>query len=211
MRKSVLLLLITTLSLCTLMAQQEAIRFTVQVSTDSLLMDNPLQVSFSLENAKGQDFEAPYFTGFSVLSGPNVSTSMTVVNGRTTQSVRYTYLLQPEEVGNYYIEPASIRVDGEVFETSPVEILVVPNPDGIRQSPNSPMGGPFFQFEQRMPEGFPFNMEEFGFDQDFFNFPGFDFNWEDMPRLEDMPGFRDMPMPEAPEQPQKKKRKTYKL
>lgn len=200
-------------------AQEAAARFSVEVSTDSLLMDNPLQVRFTLANGDGQDFEAPLFTGFNVVSGPNVSSSISMMNGAVKQSVSYTYLLMPDQVGNYFIEPASIVVDGKVLETLPLEVVVVPNPDGIRQPlPEQRLGlggfpdfpampeSDFFDFD---PEQLREQMKEFGFDFDQMELPEFDGEWFDFP------GFNweefSIPAPAQPAQPKKKKRKTYKL
>lgn len=215
--KKVLFIGVLLLSFSALCAQSEAVRFTVEVSTDSLLMGNLLQVSFTLENGQGQNFQAPYFTGFSVVSGPNYSSSMSIVNGRTAQRLTYTYQLMPQEVGNYYIEPASIKVDGQVLETAPLEVIVAPNPDGIQQGP--PAGGqPQLQFGMPGLEGFedfgfgfpgmePFDMEEFG-RGGFGGFPNLDSLMQEFRNLQ------PFELPEAPEGEEGnpgKKRKTYKL
>lgn len=214
----------TTVFLCSLLmsigllqaqTQEKAARFTVEVSTDSLLMGNLLKVTFTLENAKGDGFEAPYFTGFDLQSGPNYSSSVSIVNGRSTQRLSYTYYLMPKDVGNYYIEPASVLVDGQVLETMPVEVIVVPNPDGHIQQPSPEQRlGQSFHFEMPGFEGSPFG--EGGFE----GFPGFDwgdfprFNWEGLDQLQEFflrPEQLEQPKP-GEEQPQpKKKRKTYKL
>ena len=198
-------------------AQEAAATFTVEVSTDSLLMENPLRVSFKLENGNGQDFEAPLFNGFQIVSGPNISSSMSMMNGAVTQSVSYTYLLMPEQVGNYFIEPASIQVDGAVLETLPVEVIVVPNPDGIQQAPpEQRLGFGGFQEFPSMPESDFFNfgpeelrqrMKEFGFDLDQMEFPEFDGEWFNFPGFD----WEEFAVPAPPEEPKKKKRKTYKL
>ncbi len=128
--KKILLLLLTITTL-PLFAQSE--KFTVSVSTDSILMDNYFEVSFKLENAQGSDFQAPKFEEFDVLSGPNMSSAFSMMNGTTTQSMTYTYLLRPRDIGNYFIQPATVKIGEKFLETPPVEILVVPNPDGIIQ------------------------------------------------------------------------------
>ncbi|MEZ5040757.1 MAG: BatD family protein [Saprospiraceae bacterium] len=114
---------------------QENTKFTVKVSMDSILFGNYFQVVFSLENAKGEDFQAPPFEEFNVISGPNFSSSFSMINGDVTQSVSYTFYLEPKEIGNYYIEPASIKVEEGTLATDPIEIMVVPNPEGIKQTP----------------------------------------------------------------------------
>jgi len=114
---------------------QENVRFSVEVSTDSVLFGNYFQVQFTLENASGSDFRPPAFDEFEVMNGPNMSSSFNMSNGKITQSVTYTYYLKPREVGNYYIHPASIRAGNKIIETDAREVLVVPNPDGVIQNP----------------------------------------------------------------------------
>lgn len=114
-------------------AQKEAPSWEVQVSTDSLLMGNQLKVSFILKNGEGRQFEAPNFVGFQVVGGPNQSSSMTVINGQMSRESSYSYYLMPVEEGNYYIEPAIITIDGAPLETPPLEVIVFPNPDGVKQ------------------------------------------------------------------------------
>ena len=128
--------LIVFLFICfafTLNAQDE-IPFTVQVSSDSILLGNSFEVKFQVENAKLKDFEPPVFNGFDIVGGPNQSSSMSIVNGETTQSMSFGYVLMPQEVGNYFIEPASASIDGTLMETKAIEIIVLPNPDGIQQN-----------------------------------------------------------------------------
>lgn len=114
--------------------------FTVEVSTDSVLLGNRLSVSFSLQHAQGEDFVFPPFKGLVKVSGPNVSSQMNFVNGRMSQRVSYTFYLEAHEVGDFYIEPASVKVGDTYLESDPVLVRVFPNPDGIIR-PSSPGGG----------------------------------------------------------------------
>jgi hypothetical protein len=168
-------------------AQEKPIKFTVQVSTDSILLGNYFEVKFTLENANGKNFEAPDFNEhFNVVSGPNFSTSMSMVNGDMTQSMTITYYLEPKETGAFYLLPASVEAGGKIIETAPLEVLVVPNPDGIKQTPPRKMES--FQFNW----GSPFD-------------GNFDFSF---------PELRELPPPPAKETPQttpKKKRKTTRI
>lgn len=173
-----------------LRAQDKPTNFTVTVSTDSILMDNYFEVKFTLENADGKNFEAPDFSQhFNVISGPNFSTSMNILNGDISRKMTITYLVEPKEPGLFYILPASVQAADKVLETSPLEVMVVPNPDGIKQSP---------------PRN---NMDSFQFN---FGNP-FDFDFV-MPEMKDMPE-RRQPLPEeqAPVEQPKKKRKTTRI
>ena len=135
-----------------LMWGQDKAVFSVRLSSDSILLGNYFEVRFTLENAQGDQFEAPDFEEFYVVTGPNVSSNFSMINGTVSQQVTYSYYLEPKETGNYYIQPASIIIDGSVVETEPVEVLVVPNPDGVKQNPNSLNNQQdlFFDFRDRM-------------------------------------------------------------
>ncbi len=133
MKKVPILLLISTLPLW--LAAQQAPKFKVEVSTDSVLWGNYFKVTYTLENAPGAQFETPAFPDFRIISGPNMSSSFSLVNGVSTQSVSYTYFLEPKEIGVFYIQPAFVETGGAVLETPPLQIKVAPNPDNIKQQP----------------------------------------------------------------------------
>jgi len=125
--------LICLVGLCSTKAQD--VTFTVEVRTDSILMGNYFQVTFKIENGAVKNFEAPSFQGFSIIGGPNQSSSMSIINGVSSQSMSYTYFLKPQEEGQFFIEPASVEIEDTILETEPIEIKVVPNPEGIIQRP----------------------------------------------------------------------------
>jgi len=116
-------------------AQEESC-FRTEVSSDFILLGNYFEVKFILENESGSQFEPPSFEGFTVVGGPNQSSSFSMINGKISQSMSYSYYLKPLDIGNYYINPASIIVEDKVLETLPQEILVVVNPDEVYQPPS---------------------------------------------------------------------------
>lgn len=133
--KKIVFTLVFGALICGSLAAQKAPKFTVELSADSILMGNHFMVRFTLENAEGENFEPPSFSEFFIVNGPAVSSSFSMINGEFSRSVTYTYYLEPKDVGNYYIQPASISVGADIIETQPVEIMVVPNPDGIKVQP----------------------------------------------------------------------------
>ena len=116
---------------------QDSVRFTSSISIDSILLGNIVEVRFTLENADMKSFYAPKFEGFEVVSGPNASNSMQIINGEVSRSMTYSYHIKPMEVGDYFIPPASIATEIDFLESEPIAVLVVPNPDGIIQSPQN--------------------------------------------------------------------------
>lgn len=190
MKKAIFLSIFIFSCFAQVFSQEKPVKFTVSVSADSILMDNYFEVKFMLENADGKNFEAPDFSEhFNVVSGPNFSTSMSIVNGEISQSMTITYFLEPKNIGLFYILPASVQAGSKVLETSPLEVLVVPNPDGIKQSPpRNKMDSFKFNF------GNPFNMD--------FMFPDF----EEFPQFS-----KPAPKEEAPKEQPSKKRKTIRI
>ncbi len=153
--------LFSLMSICVLKAQD--VKFSVETSSDSILFGNYFKVTFSIENASANNFEAPSFQHFSIIGGPNQSSSFSMVNGVTSQSMTYSYYLEPKEEGVFFIEPASVEVEDKIIETAPLEIKVAPNPEGIIQSPDeqknrtfdSIFGKPFFHKEEVQPKKKP--------------------------------------------------------
>lgn len=132
MKKAQYILLFTFLCLVTALAQERG--FHTRVSTDTLLMGNYLEVTFTLENTTGK-IEPPSFESFDLVNGPAQSSSVSIINGSMTQHHSYTYILQAKGEGIFLIEPAFAFVGEEMLKTEPIHIVVLPNPDGIIQSP----------------------------------------------------------------------------
>ena len=76
-------------------------------------------------NASGSDFVAPEITDFRVLGGPNQSTSMQYINGSMSQSISFSYVLEPVKEGNFSIGPAKIKVNGTVVSSNELTVNVV--------------------------------------------------------------------------------------
>ena len=78
---------------------------------------------------------------FSVVWGPQkgTSTSISMVNGKTTRStqVSYTYILQAKKTGSFTIPAASAKVKGNEITSQPVTVKVVDNGTKGSQQPQS--------------------------------------------------------------------------
>lgn len=121
--------------------------FKVTMNLDSVLLGNRFELSFTLENAQATNFQAPSFEGFHLLGGPSQSSNFSMINGAVTQSITYSYILEPKDIGNFYILEASIDADGTSLYTLPLEVVVLPNPDGLIQE-NRPQQRSFDFFGQ---------------------------------------------------------------
>lgn len=112
------------LLLCSSLLFAQDIKFTASVSKTQVGTGEPFEVTFSI-NGNGDRFTPPDFSGFQLLSGPNVSTSMTSINGSTTVSNSYSYDLVAVKEGSAIIGAAAIVANGRRFSTSPIRLTVV--------------------------------------------------------------------------------------
>lgn len=110
---------------------QEQTRFRIEVAADTLLMGHPLEVSFVLEGAQSREFIPPAFDGFRLISGPNISSSISMMGGQVSRKVSYSYILEPIDPGEHWIQSAAMDTGEAVLETTPVAIQVLPNPGGV--------------------------------------------------------------------------------
>jgi hypothetical protein len=116
--------------------------FKVELSYDTVYIGNPIKIQFTIKNFKG-DFEAPNLQNFYVVSGPNMNSSFSMVNGETNNEKSYSYLIMPQEVGVYKIPGAQLHTRKESLETPEVSFTVVDNPNDIRQNPEDMHFFPF--------------------------------------------------------------------
>ena len=182
--KKILVILFLGLSFSILTAQDSQAALKVSISRDSILLGNTFELTFTLKNGNGARLPMPSFKDFDIVMGPSTMTSTTVINGDVSSSKSMSYVLRPIEVGQYFIEPISVEVDGQYLETSPMEINVYPNPEGIIQ-----------ETQKRSDHSF-----EFFFSNPFEELKDFDLQ---LPK--------SIPLPREDMKNRKKKRKTTRL
>ncbi len=105
----------------------QAQSFTASADNTTVGLNDRFQVTFTFEGKEINslsNFSPPNFAGFMVLSGPNQSTSMQIINGAVSASLSYSYYLQPKNLGKYTIGSASINYKGSSFKTDPIAIQV---------------------------------------------------------------------------------------
>ena len=113
---------------------QKSPRFEAVASSDSIFLGHYFQLTLTHENAKGSRFSTPDFgADVEIMAGPNTSSSISIVNGETTQKYSYIYLLRPTHTGPLHIPSASIETDAGTLKTSPLDLRVLPNDAGVPQ------------------------------------------------------------------------------
>ena len=149
-----ILLLFTTVSV-----QAVQTRFTMS-APNAVEMGKQFRLSFTL-NERGTNLKLPpgIENNFDILMGPSTSqsTSITNINGQTTQETNfgYTFILRPKQEGTFELRPASIEVRGKIFESNTLKIQVV-KPQSQSAQPQSGTGGGGATDQQ---QGSPQNIE----------------------------------------------------
>jgi len=119
---------------CSLASAQ--VKFDAKVSKKRLGVNERLRVDFEM-NMDGDNFNPPDFKGFRVVGGPNQAISNSYINGKRSYSKTYSYFLSPTGRGNFTISQATIEIDGQVYKTTPIDILVTAAVD-IPKDANDP-------------------------------------------------------------------------
>jgi hypothetical protein len=102
-------------------------KFSVSAERTTVGQSDRFQVEFTFEGGDVNgvsNFRPPRFDGFRVLSGPNQSSSMSIINGKVSGSLSLSYILQPTNIGDYTIASASVDYGGKTFSTQALRIKV---------------------------------------------------------------------------------------
>src|SRR3989339_218196 len=112
---------------CAVIQNSYAQKFSASIERTTVGQNDRFQVDFTFEGGdvnSVSNFRQPNFAGFRVLSGPNQSSSMQIINGRASGSISLSYILQPSNVGEFTMGSASIDYAGKTYSTQPIKIKV---------------------------------------------------------------------------------------
>ena len=112
------------------------VNFSTKLSKNQLGLNERVKVEFSVDK-DGDNFIPPTFENFRIVGGPSQSIRNSWINGKRTYSKTYSYFLSPIEKGSFEIGQASIEVDGEIYKTLPVKVIVTSAVDKPT-NPNDP-------------------------------------------------------------------------
>ena len=96
----------------------------VKVDKDTIYQDEVVKVEFLLDNLAG-NFLAPDFSGFRIVSGPNTSSSYSMINGHVSQKKSFSYVLVPQSAGDLLIGRAVVESEDGNLVNDPVELHVL--------------------------------------------------------------------------------------
>ena len=109
------------------------VNFEATVSKSKLALNERLRIDFVM-NQNGDNFSPPEFENFQIIGGPNQSIKTSYVNGERKFSKTYSYFLKPLKKGTLKINQASIEIDGEIYKSLQIEVLIT---DSVKQPSSS--------------------------------------------------------------------------
>lgn len=118
-------------SFCSLGLEAQTL-FKAETNTRNVVLGSTVQYSVTLENIDSRSFKPPSFEGFNVVSGPSTSMSSTTINGVTTSEFKYTYILEPKEVGEYVIPAGTAMYKNKRIQSNLVKIIVKAGKGGAK-------------------------------------------------------------------------------
>jgi len=122
-----LLTFLYLLSACLGLSAQ--VKFTTVVDEKEIGTNDYLQVQYMVENAQTvESITPPAFSGFTVVSGPNQQSSMSVINGAVSKSEGVSFVLRPTGTGKFTIPGANAVVDGKQLHSNSVSVRVINGP-----------------------------------------------------------------------------------
>lgn len=107
------------------------------ISKNKLGLNQRLKIQFTINKQGGDNFKAPNFKNFQIISGPSQSISQSWINGKASFSQSYSYIIKPLKKGEFLIPHASISINNKILKSDPVKVIVL-DPVEIPKDPNDP-------------------------------------------------------------------------
>lgn len=114
--------------------------FYAAVNKNAIAKDGMVQLDIVIENGDMQSYVPPAFKDFNVLrSTQGQSTNITISGNQQVmvRTITRSYLLQPRKTGQLTIEPAAVRIDGQLLQTEPITITVTASGTTATPAPNN--------------------------------------------------------------------------
>ncbi len=116
--------------------------FYAKVDRNPVGLKETFTLEFHFVNAKTNNWKAPDLGNFEIISGPNRSSSVQIVNGNMTQEIILSYILQPNSLGTFIIGQATATIQGKTFHSKAIQLEVVQGRTQKKQK-RDPWSDPF--------------------------------------------------------------------
>ncbi len=113
-------------------------KFELTADKTTVNQNQRFQVYFTFEGGDGSNlrgFRPPNFENFKIISGPNQSSNISMINGKVSSTITYSYIIVSPNTGKFKIDKATIQYKGEEFESNSLSLNV--NKSSGKQSTNN--------------------------------------------------------------------------
>lgn len=124
MNKIITIFLVSIFFVINLCAQE----FSASIDKSILGQNERFQIYFTFQNGdlnRLSNFNPPTFKGLKILSGPNESRNMQIINGQVSGSLTYSFVAVGQNLGKVKVESASIKYGGSTLKSDPITINIV--------------------------------------------------------------------------------------
>jgi len=187
-------------------ARVQEVSVRVYLGQGTVGVGRPFVLNVEINGSQNVDREPelPDLSAFATYLGSGTSTSMQIVNGRTTVSVTLQLRYQALEEGTFEIPPIQVTVNGEVYETEAVTLTVTTAPPTAQGQPGGEPDAPEVSSEDlfltaeasrtRVREGEPLVVE-------YRIFTRVDVSGYSFTRIPEPQGFwvEELPLPDSPQ------------
>ena len=112
-------------------------KLVASISKNKLGLNQRVKIQFTINKQGADNFQAPNFKNFQIVSGPSQSISQSWVNGNASFSQSYSYIVKPLKKGEFLIPAASIKLNNKTLTSKPIKVIVL-DPVEIPKDPNDP-------------------------------------------------------------------------
>lgn len=114
--------------------------FTAYLSSTTTGLNDQFELTFTFEGkeiSSIRNFSPPSLSNFYILSGPNQSTSVQIINGVVSGALSFSYFLRPKKTGKFNIGVASVFYKGKTYRSDPLKIKVIKGSTQSRRRSNN--------------------------------------------------------------------------
>ena len=118
--KRIVLIILVQFAICIVTYGQN---ISIEIDKKKYKLDEKIEVTFSIEFS-ADSIKLPDFKGFSIVNGPSVSSSSSIMNGKQTVYKSWKYILRPKQSGNLYIESPICYLKGKEINGKKKKIVI---------------------------------------------------------------------------------------
>jgi hypothetical protein len=116
-------------------------RFYLRTDRPEVVAGTTFMLEAVLENMDADRIVLSDIQPFEVVQGPSTASSISIINGKKTESLTYTWLVQAPAKGVYTLAPATVRIGSRTLSSNTVRMIVT---EKVAESSGKEDGQPLF-------------------------------------------------------------------